>query len=133
MSLLLILEYRVRCKSYFLLKTVTPLALTKTKSLSHQLLSLISQLLHMQSPDSTIYAFSHALVVLCMYKYYVRCKSYFLPKAVMPLARTKNKIPQPMLPLPLLIVVPRVRFRFNYLCILPCLSGVLYKAQQLAK
>ena len=62
---LVMLEYRVRCKSHLLTKAIMPLALTRTKPLSHQLLSLISQLLHMQSLDSTTYAFSHSLMVLC--------------------------------------------------------------------
>ena len=63
---LVMFEYCVRCKSHFLPKVVTPLALTKTMSLSHQLLSLVSQLLHVQSLDSTTYVFSHALVVSCI-------------------------------------------------------------------
>ena len=60
-----VLEYHVRCKSYFLTKAVTPSTMTKTKSLSHHLLSLASQLLHVYSLDSITYAFSHALVMLC--------------------------------------------------------------------
>ena len=64
---------------------------------------------------------------LWVLEYHVRCISYFLLKAVTPLARTKNRIFYPTLPLPLLIVIPRVRSRCYHICILPCLSGVMYK------
>jgi len=32
-------------------------------------------------------------------------------------------------PFPLLTAVPRVRSRFNQICILPCVSGVMYIEQ----
>ena len=65
--------------------------------------------------------------LLWVLEYHIRCISYFLPKAIMPLARTKNRIFLPTLPLPLLTTIPRVGFRFNHICILPCLYGVMYK------
>ena len=63
---------------------------------------------------------------LWVLEYPVMCKSYFLPKVVTPLAWIKTKSLSQRYLSPLLTVTPRVRYRFNHLCILPCLSDVMY-------